>query len=139
MPTYRNTSTKKTYVMDRYVLPNETIETTIYSNNPNLELTSHEPYVKKSVLLCEDVTLNPAEEQIIIVPHPSTSTLYLLSVISLENSIKLYIDMNPEAVGLVIDKDSSYKESLNWEIHAYIKIVNDSDAVSKIRLVISSS
>jgi len=139
MPTYRNTSTKKTYVMDRYVLPNETIETTIYSNNPNLELTSHEPYVKKSVLLCEDVTLNPAEEQIIIVPHPSTSTLYLLSVISLQNSIKLYIDMNPEAVGLVIDKDSSYKESLNWEIHAYIKIVNDSDAVSKIRLVISSS
>ncbi len=138
MPTYRNTSTKKTYVMDRYVLPNETIETTIYSNNPNLELTSHEPYVKKSVLLCEDVTLDPAEEQIIIVPHPSTSTLYLLSVISLENSIKLYIDMNPEAVGLVIDKDSSYKESLNWEIHAYIKIVNDSDAVSKIRLVISS-
>lgn len=126
MPTYRNTSTKKTYVMDRYVLPNETIETTIYSNNPNLELTSHEPYVKKTVLLCEDVTLDPAEEQIIIVPHPSTSTLYYLSVIFIDKAYELFIDMDSTAIPLIIDNITYFHELLNWDIHAYIKLVNPS-------------
>ncbi len=139
MPTYVNTASKKEYVIGQYVLPNESVETTIYINNPNLTLTSHSPYVKKSVLLCEDYSLTAGQSVIVNIPCPTSNNLYYLSVLFIDKPYKLYIDMDPSAIPLIIDNLTYYYELVNWDIHAYLKLVNTSDTdTAKARVVATS-
>jgi len=126
LPKYINTSARKKYVLGHYIPPGGSVETTVYVNDPNLILDSHEPYVKKSVLMCEDIELTPEQELEIAIPHPTSNNLYYLSVIFIDKAYELFIDMDSTAIPLIIDNITYFHELLNWDIHAYIKLVNPS-------------
>lgn len=139
MPTYENTTSKKIYIDGRYVLPDETIETTVYVSMEGFDLISHEPYLPNAVLYCEDIEIAASDEEIVEIPHPVANELYYLTVAFLDNDFLLYIDMNPNAIGLFINQDTYYNELLNWQKHAYIRVVNESNTkVAKARVIATS-
>jgi hypothetical protein len=142
MPTYKNNTRKKIYLSSGvgYVNAGDTIKTNVYETNPGLDLESYEPYTKKVVLYCEDITIDALDEIIISIPHPENNKdTFFLTINMISNPVTLFLDLSEGAVGLFIDDKTYFHEPLNWRERACFKLKNLSDTLtSTIRICATS-